>query len=1028
MERWIPRARRTVGRRLTLWRVLGNWLLGALRNAAVVCAGLVCAGLVWAGSIMADERPMAEGDQPQRMQLGLELFRTNVRHVLIHQCLDCHNAESREGGFDLSTRQGLLKGGKRGPVVDRTGAAASRLFQLISYQAQPRMPKDGPRLPESDVRAIAQWIDAGVPYAEPLLLAADAAPRVITDEDRRFWSFQPLAQTRIDPLSATPRSALRSWSQRPIDRFILTRLQQVPIEPAPAADRGRLLRRGMLDLIGLPPSIATQSLFLSDFAPDAWARAVDRMLASPHYGERWGRHWMDVVRFAESYGFEHDLDNPHAFHFRDFVVRAFNNAMPFDQFVRWQIAGDELSPNEALARMATGFLAAGVRNADIAQVRVEQERYDELDDMVATISSAMLGLSLACARCHDHKYDPITQKDYYGFIATFERTIRGEVELVIWPGQPAVTVLVAGEGIKPLARIYNPPPAFYEKTWLLRRGDARLKDHSVAPSVPEVLSHAPNPLVRWMKHDRPVQGSTLRRSALARWMTDVPHGAGALVARVIVNRLWQHHLGRGIVTTPNDFGKRGAPPTHPQLLDWLARELIRGGWDLKHLHRQILCSATWQQGGLGAPRSARDDQLFRGHQVRRLEAEIVRDQMLALSDLFDRRLFGPGTLDEQQPRRSIYFRVKRSQQIPFLGVFDAPDTLQSTPVRVSTTVAPQALAMMNSSTVRRFARSFARRLHRSGHQIPDLVRRAYREALGRPPTPIESTDAIRFLAAQRTEYENTQTVVAAPLAQDEIVLWLDATQIPVPAAEPVPLRRWSGRAKMHEFQSNAEQRPRWERAATPTQRAAVRFGPLPTVMRLPSHESLQFGTGDFSISVLFRLDPRAGEDNHLLGKDSFAGGNSYTGFFFQHLRGRLRFATRDLESGKGPVNYLDSTPMIRKGVWHRATGVRQSGVLSLFLDEADGPDVTRREVAPTDVDHPTDFKIGEMDDSPGGALNGQIAELIVFDRALLAGEVYETHQYLRQKYVSPAAVDSLEMALNDFCQALFCLNEFIYVE
>ena len=481
-------------------------------------------------------------------------------------------------------------------------------------------------------------------------------------------------------ISGAATSAERTWSQQPVDRFVLARLQRAGLQPARRVAHLQLLRRGMLDLLGLPPSVLEQELFSSSGAPDAWPRVVDQMLANPHYGERWGRHWLDVVRFAESYGFEHDLDNANAFHFRDFVVRSLNRGLPYDEFIRWQIAGDELAPDEPLARMATGFLAAGVRNADIAKVRVEQERYDELDDMVSTISNAMLGLSLGCARCHDHKFDPLRQEDYYRFAATFERTIRGEMEMSIWPGQPPVTVLVAGEGLKPLARIYNPPPAFFEQTWFLRRGDARLKDHTVHPEVPEVFARPGTSLNDWAQRPPVVDGPTFRRTMLARWLTDVSQGAGILVARVMANRLWQYHFGRGVVTTPNDFGKRGAPPTHPQLLEQLAHELILGGWELKRLHRQILCSATWQQGVLSEARSVRDDQLFRGHKVRRLEAEIVRDQMLVVSDSFDRRMFGEGTLDEQQSRRSIYFRVKRSQQIPFLGVFDAPDTLQSTPV------------------------------------------------------------------------------------------------------------------------------------------------------------------------------------------------------------------------------------------------------------------------------------------------------------------------------------------------------------
>ena len=999
------------------------------RNRIASVTAVLCAGWLCLVDGLAEEPAAVQGTQVQRTVLGGKLFRSKVRYLLIHQCLHCHNPESREGGLDLSTREALMQGGDSGAAVDARGSRDSRLYRMIAHQAKPYMPKGGPRLDAADVQVVARWLDAGFPYLEPLTAETGTQqPREITEQDRRFWSFRPLDLKPPAVLALTASPVERSWIQQPVDLFILSRLQQAGLLPAPRGRRLQLLRRGMLDLLGLPPSVLEQEGFSGRDAPDAWPRVVDQMLASPHYGERWGRHWLDVVRFAESYGFEHDLDNPNAFHFRDFVVRSLNQSLPFDKFIQWQIAGDELAPDEPLARMATGFLAAGVRNADIAKVRVEQERYDELDDMASTISNAMLGLSLGCARCHDHKFDPLRQEDYYRFVATFERTIRGETEMSIWPGETPVTVLVAGEGLKPLARIYNPPPAFYEQTWFLRRGDARLKDHTVLPEVPAVLAQPGTSLKDWARPAAENSSSTFRRARLAYWMTDVSLGAGILLARVMANRLWQYHFGRGVVATPNDFGKRGSPPTHPYLLDQLAHELIRGDWDLKRLHRQILCSATWQQDVLGAPRTARDDQLFRGHRVRRLEAEIVRDQMLAVSDTFDRRMFGEGTLDEQQPRRSIYFRVKRSQQIPFLGVFDAPDTLQSTPVRVSTTVAPQALAMMNSGTVRHLAESFARRLCRRGQGLPEVLALAYAEALGRMPTDTEVLDAAAFVTSQQAEYRQAKPRVMVPPAQDATVLWLDATRVGQEAVGGTSLSRWLGRNSSAEVHAIEGQAPHWESTATTLKQPAVRFGPLPTVMRMPGRQTLQFGTGDFTISVLFRVDPAAGGDNQILGKDSFSGGNSYTGFFFQHRAEQLRFSTRDLKSGKGPVNYLDSKSRLRKGAWHRVTGLRRAGVLSLFLGEGDNADATMREAVETNVNNSQDFKLGDMDETMSGAMNGQIAEVLVFKRALTPEEVYQVHQYLQQKYLVVDDVAPLEKAMADFCQALFCLNEFIYVE
>jgi hypothetical protein len=562
-----------------------------------------------------------------------------------------------------------------------------------------------------------------------------------TDAERDFWSFRRLRDV------TTPSVEDSSSCRTPIDRFILAKIEQRGLKPASPTARRTLIRRATLGLLGLPPTPQQSDGFVNDRRPDAWERTVDRLLASPHYGERWARHWLDVARFAESYGFEHDLDNDHAYHYRDFVIRSLNDDMPFDQFVRWQIAGDELAPDDSLARMATGFLAVGVRNADIAKVRVEQERYDELDDIASTIGTSMLGLSIGCARCHDHKYDPISQQNYYEFIAIFERTIRGEVELAVQPGDPPTKVLVAGDGITPLPRIYNPPPAFFEKTWFLERGDAKLKDHEVTPRFLDILTSQ-----EWRpKHP---QGADNRRAALARWISDHEEGAGALLARVIVNRLWQHHFGRGIVATPNDFGQRGTPPTHPDLLEWLSAELIRNDWQLKPLHRMILRSSTWQQAVLSEQRSEVDDELFRGHKLRRLEAESIRDQMLAVSGAWDNRMFGPGTLAEEQPRRSIYFRVKRSQQITMMALFDAPDALQSIGERPETTVAPQALTLLNASHIQNLATSFSRRLTATHASLPETVRAGYRETLGRFPTADELTTAIDFIEQQRRDYND----------------------------------------------------------------------------------------------------------------------------------------------------------------------------------------------------------------------------------------------------------------------------------
>jgi hypothetical protein len=589
-----------------------------------------------------------------------------------------------------------------------------------------------------------------------LVLACLAASDARGEGQGAFWSFQSLSHP------APPQIEGDDWSRTPIDRFVSSRLAAEGLFPNPTVGRRQLIRRACLDLIGIPPTPEEVDAFVCDASPRAYEKLIDRLLASPHYGERWGRHWLDLARFAESYGYEHDLDNESAYHYRDFVIRALNDDLPYDRFVGWQLAGDEMDPANPLALMATGFLAAGIHNADIAKIHVEQERYDELDDIGNTLGTAMLGISIGCARCHDHMYDPIPQPDYYRLISAFAFTVRGEVELdlrcftrVAGP----VKVLVAGEGVEPLKRIYNPGPAFFEKTFVLERGDPLRKLVEVTPGFPRALTMATDETSRWHVEPPPGSNKSYRRAALARWITDPEFGAGALLARVMVNRLWQHHFGRGIVATPSDFGARGDPPSHPQLLDWLAGELVRRKWSLKAMHRLMMTSTVYMQGtDSDADRDRIDPEnyLLWRRSLQRLEAEVIRDSMLSVSGLLDDRMFGPGSLDEGQRRRSVYFRVKRSRLIPLMLLFDAPDALQGIGRRPSTTIAPQALAMMNHASIRTYARGFSRRVLPAARlSLETAVGDAFLIALGRPPSPDEASVARTLIEQQLAAFEPT---------------------------------------------------------------------------------------------------------------------------------------------------------------------------------------------------------------------------------------------------------------------------------
>jgi hypothetical protein len=550
----------------------------------------------------------------------------------------------------------------------------------------------------------------------------------------------------------------------PVDRFILAELREKGLSPNPPADKRTLVRRLYLDLIGLPPSPEEVEAFLAG-GDRAYERLVDKLLASPHFGERWARHWLDVVRFAESDGFEHDSDRPNAYHYRDFVIRAFNDDLPFDTFVRWQVAGDEIDPDNPLAWMATGFLVAGVFPTQITEAEFERTRYDQLDDMTATTGVAFLGLTVGCARCHDHKYDPIRAEDYYRLLASFGKTVRSEIQLNLsslgkeHAANEAVTVQVGSDGTPPVKSHADDRgyPHFYADTYILARGDPEQKREIAAQSFLPVLMRNNKAADHWC--DKPPVGvvQSFCRRNLANWLTDEENGAGHLLARVIVNRIWQHYFGRGIVATPNDFGMQGERPTHPQLLDWLAGELIRNGWRLKPIHKLIVTSSAYRQSAAFDPEDAKIDPANRycwRFEPRRLESETVRDCLLACGGLLDVTMYGPGSLDEAMRRRSIYFTVKRSRMISSMQLLDMPESLVSIGARTSTTTAPQALLFLNSPLVRSAAEGFAARLAEPTKRSAEhAIQTAFMIALGRQASAEECRLWQRMIEDDAAEYE-----------------------------------------------------------------------------------------------------------------------------------------------------------------------------------------------------------------------------------------------------------------------------------
>lgn len=714
--------------------------------------------LIPLGTIQASEKPVA-ADHAQKMKAGTKLFKEQVRGILTQHCLECHGGKSIKGDFDLSSREALLESGMIGETAEE-----SYMYSLITHAEEPHMPFKAAKLPENQIAAIARWIEFGAPFDKPLAEPKQGPPLAmqVSDSDRQFWSFLPLRTV------APPKVANEQWCRTDIDRFILARQEAQGLSPNPQAEKRTLIRRAYLDLLGLPPSPQEVEAFLSDRDERAYEKMIDRLLASKHYGERWARHWMDVARFAESHGYEQDYDRPYAYHYRDFLIRAFNDDMPFDQFTRWQLAGDELAPEEPMALMATGFLGAGAFPTQLTEAEFESARYDELDDMTATTGVAFLGLSIGCARCHDHKFDPIPSEDYYRLASAFTTTIRSEIELVLEPASDPVKVQVNSEGFPHMKHHADDRgyPHFYDKTYVLLRGDVHQKQKEAEQGFLQVLMRGGKTEDYW-KAEPPSdwQRTSYRRTNLANWMTDTRYGAGALLARVIVNRVWQHHFGRGIVATPNDFGFQGDRPTHPELLEWLATDLVHHGWRLKRLHKLIMTSSVYMQSSAfdeSRARVDRENQLYWRRTPVRLEAEAIRDSMLAVAGMLDKTMYGPGTLDQQMRRRSVYFFIKRSELIPMMMLFDWPEHLVSIGQRPVTTTAPQSLVFMNSPQGREFAKSFAKRIAELPRE--EQIQRAYMLAYCRPPSEPEVQISTKFLDSQQQLYESTNSEKAKEFA------------------------------------------------------------------------------------------------------------------------------------------------------------------------------------------------------------------------------------------------------------------------
>lgn len=599
-----------------------------------------------------------------------------------------------------------------------------------------------------------------------------AAPSI--EDGRRHWAFQALVKTPV------PEVKWKTWPRNDIDHFILAKLEAADLKPSAEADRATLIRRVTLDLIGLPPTPEEVAAFVSDDSPQAYEALIDRLLASQHYGERWGRHWLDLARYADTSGFHNDLDRPYAWKYRDYIIRSFNDDKPYARFIAEQIAGDEVEGANEHTLIATGFCRNGPSNDDNMGKTPEiiaQYRADQMDDVISTTSSVFLGLTLGCARCHDHKTEPLLAKDYYSLMAIFAGTER----LGLPSGATDANDKKVADPAKLMALIETKPEV--PPTHVMLRGLAANKGEEVPAAVPVVLTLQP------LSFPKPGKTS-LRRRTLAEWIGSPEN---PLTWRVMVNRVWQHHFGTGLVATPSNFGFSGAKPTHPELLDWLAGQFIANGGKLKPLHKLMLMSATYRQLS-GEPRAERGEkdhsdssllalrsQLYGRMNKQRMEAEAIRDAVLAVSGKLNGKLGGPGIkpriraelLDasqrnkwpvlanegSEQWRRSIYIYVKRQLLMPSLELFDAPTTTDSCALRTQSTVPTQALVLMNDEFIEEQAGYLARRAKaEAGDALPHIIDRLFLLTLSRKPTEMRMQQSLEFLR-ERAQARDSETAL-----------------------------------------------------------------------------------------------------------------------------------------------------------------------------------------------------------------------------------------------------------------------------
>ncbi|MCE9604673.1 MAG: DUF1549 domain-containing protein [Planctomycetia bacterium] len=881
----------------------------AIFFSAAISVVVLCAEVSFVSAAAPAEKLVAATSAKQSGVAGELFFETSVRPIFKAHCFQCHGEEDDvQGGLDIRLVRLLKKGGESGIALIAGDHKKSLLYERL---AAGEMPPGEKKLSAQELATVARWIDAGARTAKP----EPQQVSEITDEDRNFWSFRPIHRPAVPAIASTAKSKVRT----PIDAFLLTELARNGLSFSAEADRRTLIRRLYFDLIGLPPTPAEVAAFVADESPTAYEALVDRLLASPHYGERWGRHWLDVAGYADSDGYTPlDPVRKYAYKYRDYVIRAFNADKPWNEFIVEQLAGDELiappyaerTPAELEKLVATGFLRMGPDGTADTSVDQALARNDVVAETIKIASTSLLGLSVGCAQCHNHRYDPISQADYYRLRAIFEpaydvknwrapqsrlvplmtaaeRDLAAKIDAEIaainseraaelkkivaeyfeievakvpegvrsalraahavpagkrtpeqkklfaeYPAadvHPGSVLLFDVKRLRAFDKIYDDrivvkkgerpteefvhalteQPGNIPATFLFFRGDHNAPRQSLKPRELSVLSEENSGAI---PEKNPAIASTGRRLAYARHLVDGRH---PLTARVLVNRFWMHHFGRGIVASPADFGFAGERPTHPDLLDWLASEFMAGGWRLKSLHRTMLLSAAYRQSSAHSPALDAvdpDNRLLGRMNVRRLEAEILRDCVLSVSGSLNRKAFGPAvpvtpdeigqvilgidnrdgagrfkgkqnSIGDEAYRRSIYIQVRRTLPLGMLETFDAPTMTPNCEVRAVSTVAPQSLLFMNNEFIVTQSEVFARRLQTAApDDLAAQVKFGWLAAFGVAPTNAQLQEAVAFVKAQLSQF--SIAAAAAPKAGAK----------PAPVVEPVRVPSPSERA------------------------------------------------------------------------------------------------------------------------------------------------------------------------------------------------------------------------------------------